>query len=801
MQGPHNLHKNQHAVPGTPPWVSPMKVPFHPSDLVTVLGVALILVWTPVYVAHGNDGEAPTAGHAFTLPPLHYGDRVEYELIVQEQGEAAATTGTVAALEYREPEEGEGPPGTLFVEEYTQVPLNVEVGPLRLVQSLSRHERYRDPEQVLEFRMTHHQENDPMEGGPFPVIGEPEEPVAFSYHYTDKNDNLWGFNPWGPYAEPMVYRPTPVLEAVRDLVWNEEKPTVNTTDDPSQVMTERKGRTLPEDDPDGIDAPVAALHQGRVLFGTQVEVSSVEPMHRSLPNKTYVGANPVSVGPEWTETPPSMGTVERWDWVAEELPVYAGAHVAYVDEHGRTTITFDLVPKAFHRGQEPIPVNGTRILPSRLPDMQTDLPSFDDPDPFVGPVSLSRIATDLAGPGAPGPIQDLMEGARFAGVAWSDKGDRLELVVSIYQHPHLVAAAMEYRGQDVQIEEACDRTIRLGERDVRPRCHTYPDGLVVKALKENLDPPSQVVPRLRTHVTGIEEPVAEYGHYLLYLRDEIPPGEQGRIGGGIQVLDGWYNTPGSGRVMISHHDLRTLSTVGGFNDDDRVSATHTQRLESPAGIGSALQPQAAEASQAPSIVSPFGPEPIYGGLALVLIGLAVRVLLAVKSGAFIPVTAVLYAKIKRDKSLEHHHREALMQRIEEEPGIHLTQVARSTGLSRSGAYHHLETLVKSGHLSVTVLTHTRHYFPAAWTDPKARIRAVVARHDEWENVLRLVESGPGITLRELERRLQIGKSSVSRIGSRLATMGLVHKKKEGRVLHYYPVRTQDDTVTPATRTG
>lgn len=766
-------------------------------DLVTVLGLMVILVWTPVHLADGNT-QAPPDGHTFSPPGIRDGDRIEYELIVQEEGETAASTGAFVVFEYRRPLQGEeAPNGTVLIEERTFQVINVDLGPAVLTQD--EHVEvwyYDDAGELIGAKTSRHRMNpegqDVPQGLPH-AAGEPGDPVV------DRSENL---HPYlrGPLqnrlplrGEPIIYNPGSTWEALTDLFWSEpEEPVeqegpIHPGDEPVPRLFPVSGG-VPEDDK---EAPFAAHHQSRILYAMDLASNRVHGAMRPA-DDLYLDFDLFDLNLDWKREGEIPGTSIQWSWWAEDLPVQAGAHFTFVegalDDEPESVISFDVVPASFEAGAEAIPLEGPGHQADKPESDRDDVHPWDDPDPIIGSISLARIHDDLQNEAAPDPVRAMMEeDPLFVGVLWETLDQETELLVALLHANATKAVHLRYAEDLATVQDACGQRFTLDRVEVVPECAEYPLGVEPRSHGVGIRPPSVVLPELRAHLDQrTASDASEYGAYHLDLVTPIAP-EEGRGAKGVQPLHIMFPLHDENPILIGHRTHDTLAAVTGSHEHPGINYKESVPTHTEAGIGATHPLSTASSTVAPEVLGRLGPEPIYGGLVLAVGGILTRFLLAVKSGGHLPLFSLLYAKITKDKALQHKNREAIAELVAADPGVSLVEVTQRTGLSRTGAYHHLDTLVRNELLHVCVVARERHFFPADWKSPTARARQAVARRDEWEKVLRVVEANPGLPLHDLVEQLDVHKSAVSRTGSRLAALGLIRKEKHGREVRFYPV--------------
>jgi len=138
-----------------------------------------------------------------------------------------------------------------------------------------------------------------------------------------------------------------------------------------------------------------------------------------------------------------------------------------------------------------------------------------------------------------------------------------------------------------------------------------------------------------------------------------------------------------------------------------------------------------------------------------------------------------YSRYDLSDPLENDNRAAIVEAVEETPGINLTSLVEETGLAESTARYHLRVLEHEDLLKSAKVRGCRRFVPA--TDDDVELAAAL-EEEATKGVLRaLFEHGPvtGTTLSDV---LDRDPSTVSHHLSRLAEAGLVERERDGPAL-------------------
>lgn len=170
--------------------------------------------------------------------------------------------------------------------------------------------------------------------------------------------------------------------------------------------------------------------------------------------------------------------------------------------------------------------------------------------------------------------------------------------------------------------------------------------------------------------------------------------------------------------------------------------------------------------------------PASSSVGFVLAGLAAVagvgvVWLLVRKGRFLLLAIPLFSRLSESDVLEHPIRRELMQRIEAEPGMHCQAIVRKVGRQRGLVEHHLNVLLKSGHVKQVKSSGYLCYYPATTHDRKAMEAASVLRSDLARDVLVAIVETPGATIPTIAKRVGAEYGAVSYHVKRCESAGLV----------------------------
>ena len=158
------------------------------------------------------------------------------------------------------------------------------------------------------------------------------------------------------------------------------------------------------------------------------------------------------------------------------------------------------------------------------------------------------------------------------------------------------------------------------------------------------------------------------------------------------------------------------------------------------------------------------------GLVAFLAGLAYLLWPALKSGG---LTGLFSRVHGRTELLEHPQRQRMVQLVEAQPGIHVSELGRRLGLGRNQLDHHLRKLQASGVVKLIPSGGYTCVFLAASADHAVMAAAGAVKAEGARRVLELALAHPGISVREVARQAGLSPGTVAHHLRRLREAGLV----------------------------
>ncbi len=144
--------------------------------------------------------------------------------------------------------------------------------------------------------------------------------------------------------------------------------------------------------------------------------------------------------------------------------------------------------------------------------------------------------------------------------------------------------------------------------------------------------------------------------------------------------------------------------------------------------------------------------------------------------------------VPKREALEHPFRRPMMERIEHEPGISLSELAAAFDVTPSTVLWHARKLAAADLLAMERRGRRRLFYAVAGGHA-ARQEALqrdALRKDGASQALELLRMTPGLTAPKLASRLGIGLHVARNLLVRLASAGLVSAARHGRAIQYFP---------------
>jgi DNA-binding transcriptional ArsR family regulator len=187
-----------------------------------------------------------------------------------------------------------------------------------------------------------------------------------------------------------------------------------------------------------------------------------------------------------------------------------------------------------------------------------------------------------------------------------------------------------------------------------------------------------------------------------------------------------------------------------------------------------------------SLFQPSPASDVLGAQAPIAAVAAVGVAALVSVGIPTLPFGAFYSRIEREEAMLNRRRNDLYDFVRAEPGIHLSDLVRRSGLGWGAALYHLGVLEKNRVLVAHTEGGFKRYYANGEHGRQDMARFAALRHGSAKLLFDAVQAQPGRSGRELSQSLQLSASSLARATGRLEGAGLLRREKAGRRVLYFP---------------
>lgn len=160
---------------------------------------------------------------------------------------------------------------------------------------------------------------------------------------------------------------------------------------------------------------------------------------------------------------------------------------------------------------------------------------------------------------------------------------------------------------------------------------------------------------------------------------------------------------------------------------------------------------------------------------------------AIKYGASLALFP-LYARVRKEETLEHKGRELLYELIKNEPGVSTNQLAKDVPFGWSTLTYHLRVLERNEAIVSVRDGRYKRFFDRTsgrYSNGRKFVLAVL-KNDATFDIARFIREKPGSSQKEVAGSFQLSPSSVHWHVERLSEVGLVQKTREAHNVKYFP---------------
>lgn len=149
----------------------------------------------------------------------------------------------------------------------------------------------------------------------------------------------------------------------------------------------------------------------------------------------------------------------------------------------------------------------------------------------------------------------------------------------------------------------------------------------------------------------------------------------------------------------------------------------------------------------------------------------------------------LYSRLGREEVLDHDARHRMYRIIQDEPGIHVSELMRRIDGGWGGLMHHLHVLEDKEFVTSREDGRYRRLFPVGQYNPDRMDTIALLRNESTAEALDIIARRPGINQTELASRMGIKPPSVRYHIDKLDDAGLIRRERDGRSVRFYAQRS------------
>lgn len=319
-------------------------------------------------------------------------------------------------------------------------------------------------------------------------------------------------------------------------------------------------------------------------------------------------------------------------------------------------------------------------------------------------------------------------------------------------------------------------------------CYVLRYGLLQPILPLGLPPVPDIYvscPAVRTHdgplpASDVPAPTGEsllaaWDAYrgVLGLPDEVPGYTIHRWGNhtsyrvGIDVIE--ESETGLLTAPVQPYNHTSERHVMWFDATGRLTSINFGAWDAGLHVDpAATNPTAAVTATTPSVDVPVWKFPavdlvLFGTLVALFLTLVYWLLPLVKH---IPLAA-MFSRIQRDVVLDHAVRSAILEAVQQEPGIHDRELQRRVDVARGALQHHVRKLLEHGLIVRRREGGFVRYWPPEGTERTVPLDGTAKRVHE------LLAEQPGLSQSEVARRLGVSRQAVGKHVVRLRAAGML----------------------------
>lgn len=146
----------------------------------------------------------------------------------------------------------------------------------------------------------------------------------------------------------------------------------------------------------------------------------------------------------------------------------------------------------------------------------------------------------------------------------------------------------------------------------------------------------------------------------------------------------------------------------------------------------------------------------------------------------------LFSRLKTPELLNHPTRSAIMQVVQDSPGIHFKELQRRTQLANGTLRHHVRYMSDAGLMSERRQGGFTCYYPGEHIPADTLAAAPVLKSDTARDVLAAIKQRPGTSVAQIARQTGLAGGTIGYHVKRLKDAGLVEGRRERRTVQLFP---------------
>jgi len=151
----------------------------------------------------------------------------------------------------------------------------------------------------------------------------------------------------------------------------------------------------------------------------------------------------------------------------------------------------------------------------------------------------------------------------------------------------------------------------------------------------------------------------------------------------------------------------------------------------------------------------------------------------------------LFSRLVRDRALDQPRRRNIMDLVQDDPGIHLSGIAKTLHLGQGHALYHLGVLQREGFVFSVATPGLRCYFSSAKIDASKARRLALLRQEPLRRLHELVRASPGRPVAACAQALGVSGPRTSKLARTLESEGLLERRRQGRETLLFPAGDAD----------